>query len=229
MQLFTFDRQVLLEQIVTDRDNDVLWAQLETAVQDHFPEVFGLTLTDTSGNVLRPDFDFRVAEVCQQDIHEFIGTGYQEQGVIHPNPLGYHFDIMVPWGDPAAPLGVFFLSFHPDMLARILQRLQLPGHELLLLNRNKPGLIEVTSEGTRNTLQREFFLDSGELERLITSTPVADSRWDLADLPSDGLIYREAVRNWLYTAIVFSVFVSITLLMLYQLRRKEKFRIRYRA
>jgi hypothetical protein len=225
MGLFVADNQLLFEKIATDQGDDAIWEQLEAAVQEHFPEYFGLTLTDNAGNVLRPDFDNRVVELCQQDIYTFIEHDYRQQGYIHPNPLGYHFDIMVSWGGLEAPSGVFFLSFHPAMLARILQRLQSPGHQLLLLQKNTPGLIEITGQGSRDTLQREFFLDADELERIALSSPVNDSRWDLVDLPADGLFYREATRNWAYAAIVFSVFVSVTLLMLHQLRRKERYRI----
>jgi len=225
MRLFAMDKQSLIEEIATSPENDALWDQLEAAVQEHFPEYFGLTLTDASGNVLRPDFDNRVVELCRQDIHAFIGRGYRQQGYIHPNPLGYHFDIMVPWGDPEAPHGVFFLSFHPALLARILRHQQSPGHELLLLQQDRPGLIEVSGQGSRDTLQREFFLDTGELERIAISVPIADSRWDLVDLPADGLFYREAARNWAYAAIVFSVFVIVIFLMLHQLRRKERHRM----
>lgn len=225
MGLFADDHQELFEKIAAAQEDDALWEQLEVAVQKHFPEFFGLTLTDLSGNVLRPDFDNRVLELCQQDIHSFIKRGYRQQGYIHPNPAGYHFDIMVPWDGLEAPSGVFFVGFDYAMLARILQRLQSPGHELLLLQKDKPGLIEVTGQGSRDTLQREFFLDTGEMERITFSLPVADSRWDLVDLPAEGLFRREAIDNWFYAAIVFGVFVGVTLLMLYQLRRKESYRI----
>lgn len=225
MRLFAVDRQALLASILDTPDDDNRWLELESAVQEHFPEVFGLTLTDTAGNVLRPDFENRVADICQQDILAFIEQGYTEQGHIHPNPLGYHFDIMVPWGSQDAPRGVFFLSFHPTLLSRVLQRLQPPGHELLLLDRNKPGLIEVTARGARDTLEREYFLTPQEQSRVMETRPVTGSRWDIVDIPRGTLHFREAKRNWAYASTVFAVFVAVTLLMLTQLRRKEKFRI----
>lgn len=224
MHLFATDWQPLLDRILATPDDDASWGELEEAVRLHFPEVFGLTLTDVAGNVLRPDFENRVEEVCRQDILAFIERDFREQGGIHPNPEGYHFDIMVPWGDGDTPRGVFFLSFHPTMLARILQRLQSPGHELMLLNRDRPGLIEVTAQGTRDTLERDFFLDAGELARLGTPLPVAGSRWYLVDLTAARLLSREALRNWAYAAVVFAVFAGMTLLMWYQLRRKDRFR-----
>jgi len=108
MRLFAKDHRALLEDIATDTRNEATWVLLENAVQNYFPEYFGLTLTNAAGEVLRPDFESTVGELCQQDIHTFIDDGYSQQGYIHPNPLGYHFDIMVPWGDPDKPQGVFF-------------------------------------------------------------------------------------------------------------------------
>lgn len=229
MHLFAADRQALLDRILAEPDDDTLWVQLEAAVRLHFPEYFGLTLADIAGNVLRPDFENRVEEICRQDILTFIRQDFREQGVIHPNPEGYHFDIMVPWGDTDTPHGVFFLSFHPNMIARILQRLQSPGHSLLLLNRDKAGLIEITAEGTRDELERNFFLDAGETARLGAPLPVAGSRWDLVDLPAAQLLSREALRNWSYAVIEFFVFAGVTLLMWYQIRRKERSRVQAEA
>lgn len=225
MRLFADEQQTLFEAITAKPDDDALWDQLEQRVHNYFPEYFGLTLTDASGDVLRPDFDNRVGEVCRQDIHTFIEQDYAQQGYIHPNPLGYHFDIMVPRSTMEQSQGVFFLSFNPDILARSLRRMQLPGHELLLLRRDQPGLIEVAALGSRNRLQREFFLGPEELARLSYTLQIEGIRWDLVDLPAADLFRDEAVHNWIYAAIVFAVFAAIGLLMLVQLGRKEQHRI----
>jgi signal transduction histidine kinase len=229
MHLFTSDRQPLLDRILANPDDDALWSELEAAVHLHFPEVFGMTLTDATGKVLRPDFDNHVDEICRQDIQTFIERDFRQQGVVHPNPEGYHFDIMVPWGGSDTPRGVFFLSFRPTLIAHILQRLQSPGHELLLLNRNRPGLVEITAGGSRDKLERDFHLDAGERERLGATLPIEASRWDLVDLPATRLARQEQLRNWSYAAVVFTVFAGMTLLMWYQLRRKERFRAQAEA
>lgn len=229
MRLFADQEQPLFEALVVQPDDDALWDQLGKTAKDYFPEYFGFTLTDASGSVLRPDFDNRIDETCRQDIHTFIHDAYQEQGYIHPNPLGYHFDIMVPWGSPEQAQGIFFLSFDPDLLARILRRIQLPGHELLLLRRDKPGLIEITAQGSRNLLQRPFFLDSDELERPSYTRQIAGTRWDLVNLPATDLFQDEMTRNWANAAIIFTGFATIGFLMLHQLRRKEQHRFEAEA
>ena len=225
MQLFAHDHRALLEDIATNTRNDATWVLLENAVQKHFPEYFGLTLTNAAGEVLRPNFDNAIGELCQRDIDTFIDDGYSQQGYIHPNPLGYHFDVMVPWGDTDKPQGVFFLGFPPAILARTLQRIQPPGHALLLLRNDTVDLIEVTGQGTRTDLQRDFRLSTDELARILYSRPINNSRWDLVDLPEQQLFRSELVQNASYTAIVFFAFTAVGLLMLQQLRRKEKRRL----
>ncbi len=163
MRLFADDQLTLFVEIAGDPENDDAWAHLEKAVSKHFPEYFGLTLTSTAGEVLRPDFDNAVNEICEQDIHAFIDEGYSHPGYIHPNPMGYHFDVMVPWGDTDRHRRVSSFSASPPILARTLQRIQPPGHALLLLRSDKIGLIEVTAGGTCSDLQRDFTLSSDEL------------------------------------------------------------------
>jgi PAS domain S-box-containing protein len=225
LRLFAYEQNSLLEKILNHPDDDAAWARLEERVNRHFPEHFGFTLTEQTGKVLRPDFDSLVEEVCQQDIQSFITQGYWQQTYIHANPLGYHFDVMVPWGETETPQGVFFLSFRPNVLAQALQRMQPPKHHLFLLRRDRPGLIEVSEEGARNVLQREFFLDAGERQRIMYSFPVGDTGWDLVDLPTSDLFQREAVRNWSYAALVFIAFVAVGMLMIYQVGRREVRRV----
>ena len=229
MQLFANEHLDLLEAIASETGNDATWVLLESAVQRHFPEYFALTVTNAAGEVLRPDFDSVVGEMCQRDIHTFIGDGYSQQGYIHPNPLGYHFDVMVPWGKADKPQGVFFLGFYPDILARTLQRIQPPGHALLLLRSDEVDLIEVTGQGTRSDLQRDFRLSTDELARILYTRPITNSRWDLVDLPERQLFRSEVVHNATYTTIVFLAFMAVGLLMLQQLRRKEERRLQAEA
>jgi|GEM_PF-2908868 len=225
MRLFAEDQRALIEDIASDPDNDLTWALLESTVQRHFPDYYGLTLTNRNGDVMRPDFDNEVDELCQRDIHTFIEDGYSLQGFIHPNPMGYHFDVMVPWGDADNPQGVFFLSFPPTILASTLQRIQSPGHALLLLRNDQVDLIEVTGQGTRTELQRDFTLSHAELASILYSRAIPNSRWDLVDLPEKQLFKSEALGNASYAVAVFCAFAAVGLLMLQQHRRKEQRRL----
>ncbi len=221
MRLFADEHNDLFEEINRNQDNEAAWLLLENGVTQYFPEHFGMILTGADGEVLRPDFDNKVGEVCQQDIHAFIEDNYDLQGYIHPNPQGYHFDIMVPWGEDDAPQGVFFLSFPSDILARILRRIQSPGHALMLLHSDEGGLIEVTGDGSRIQLSRDFRLAVDEQARILAQRPIKSSHWELVDIAEQGLFRAELVRNAGYSAVIFIAFTAIGLFMLQQLRRME--------
>lgn len=221
MRLFADEHNDLFEEINRNQDNEAAWLLLENGVAQYFPEYFGMILTGADGEVLRPDFDNKVGEVCQQDIHAFIEDNYDLQGYIHPNPQGYHFDIMVPWGEDDAPQGVFFLSFPSDILARILRRIQSPGHALMLLHSDEGGLIEVTGDGSRIQLSRDFRLAVDEQARILAQRPIKSSHWELVDIAEQGLFRAELVRNAGYSAVIFIAFTAIGLFMLQQLRRME--------
>lgn len=222
VQLFADEHVTLFHAILTDPDSDTQWNELQRQVEKHFPEHFGITLTDRSGAPLRPDFDNLVGEICIQDIQTFLADHHTSQGVIHPNPLGYHFDMMVPWGSRNDPEGIFFLSFRNQHLVDILKRMQTPRHSLLLLNHDKPDLIEISALGSRDALDREFTLSPDEQQRIIYSVPVKGTGWDLVDITDDTLFSADTARNWVYAFGVFVVFVAVGVIMLRQIRRNER-------
>lgn len=221
MRLFTDENDTLFAEIHRNPDNEAAWLLLEQDVQRHFPEYFSMTLTRADGAVLRPDFDNKVGELCQQDIHAFIEDNYDLQGYVHPNPQGYHFDVMVPWSKDGISQGVFFLSFPSDMLARTLRRIQSPGHALMLLHSDKGGLIEVTGDGSRIQLSRDFTLAADEQARILARRSIGNSHWELVDIADQRLFRAELLRKTGYSAVIFIAFMVIGLFMLQQLRRME--------
>ena len=223
LRVFIDDHQPLVRQIAAGADaDDQSWKLLSESVARHFPKQFGFTLADGQGSVLRPDFDNLVDEVCRQDIRRFVERGFQPRIYIHPNPLGYHFDVMVPWHGVGGEQGVFFVSFHPTAVARILDHAGLPQHRLLLLNRDRQGLIEVTRRGARDLLAGDFMLSPEELARVAYSVPVGGTRWQVVDLPDPALDRTESRGNALQAGVVFLVFCVAGWLMLLYVRGREE-------
>jgi PAS domain S-box-containing protein len=193
-------------------------------VKRHFPDYFAYTITDAGGNVLLDDIEGRVSDLCQADIHHFVKTSDQKV-FIHPNPEGYHFDIMTRWRADDDHGGVFFISFKPAPLARILANSHLHDHRLILLNRDKPGLIEVTEAGSRDVLKDRISLTPEEIGRIGHTAEVKDSLWELVDIPKAGLL--AGYRKLLYgqAASIFLVFLFFSAVMYLLIRREEWRRI----
>ena len=191
--LLVEDNESLIREIIAAPDDDRLQEHLRERIERTFPESFAYTLADGKGSALLEDFDGLVGTVCQREIRHFAETRDTSKLVIHPNPLGYHFDIMRPIqiedGGGADVNAIFFLSFKAEVLSESLSKHALPGYDLLVLNRAQPGLIEAGADGPRNQLRRPIHLAREELERIEYRNPLPGTQWDVVAvrLPSTGV------------------------------------------
>ncbi|MCG6867414.1 MAG: PAS domain-containing protein [Gammaproteobacteria bacterium] len=225
-QVFAHEYRGLLEALAADPTDTERYASLVDRVTARFQYAFSVAIASTDGEVIVDGFDGRIEEACRGDIHAFAQGEGPTDVVIHPNPLGYHFDIMTNWDTDRGVGGILFISMSPDVFARILSRSELPGHELYLVNRLVPGLIEVGSEGSRNRLQRPFRLSEDEIGRIASQRSLPGTAWDIVDIPSAGIAARQAFRVRMQVLAVFVCFLSVTLYMTYLIRREEQGRQR---
>ena len=207
VDLFAEEEGDIISSLSGDPADEELREQFTARVVRHFPDFFAYTITNDQGEVLLDDLEGKVADLCQTDIHDF-ASGEDQKVFIHPNPLGYHFDIMANWQNLAGDRGVFFVSLNPAVLARILDSSQLHDHELILLDRVNSGLIEVTANGARSELQGRISLDPEEMARIGFMADVEGSRWTLADLPAVNLF--ETHKNQLQRRAI-SIFLLFLL------------------
>jgi len=221
VHLFAEEESGSISALTRNPADEEIRQQFTERVKQHFPDYFAYTITDAQGNVLLDDIESRVSDLCQADIHHFVDSNEQKV-FIHPNPESYHFDIMSRWHTDDGHKGVFFISFKPALLASILANSQLHDHQLILLNRNKPGLIEVTDTGSRDLQKDRIILTPDEVSRIGYSTEVKGSLWLLADLPDPGL--QAAHRKLLLgqAASIFLVFLLFSAVMYLLIRREER-------
>ena len=143
ISLFARDHDNLLTKLSKQPDDETLLEELTTLVRDYFPDYFSITIADKMGNAILDDFDGFIGQACQKDMSKFKANNTQLPS-IHPNPHSYHFDVM-----SNTSFGLFFVSFHVDLLADILKAAQSVNHYLMLVHQEHQ-LIEVTSKGGRN-------------------------------------------------------------------------------
>jgi diguanylate cyclase (GGDEF)-like protein len=212
-RLFADIEGVRLERLMRDPDNTVLYDAIQKSVKTHFPDAFAFTIADKNGKPFVTDFEGRIGETCVNDVRRFVSDRSHSGIYVHPNQEMYHFDIMVEWERNGQRFGIFFISFSTDILARILKHGQIPGHRLMLLRQNIPGLIEIAAGGARIALDREFKLTAREMHGIGYSVPVGGTFWDLADLPEPGLFENARTGLWREAVMLMSAFVLVSVLM----------------
>ena len=101
-----------------------------------------------------------------------------------------------------------------------------PGHRLILLRDDTPDLIEVTTVGSRDRLQRPIHLSQKEQEYILASGAIAGTQWRLADLPVTVLFAKHRAQVVQQALVIMLVFVAVSLVMLCMVRRAEQQRQR---
>ena len=230
VHLFAGAHATLLQQIKAHPDDTNLQTQMTEEVRHYFPESFAWTIANADGVPAIVDFDGLVGDVCQKDLTTFAHDRRHSEVYLHPSPEMYHFDIMVDAEDNGAS-GIFFVSFDAKILARMLARSELPGYQLLLINRDIKGLIEVGSQGSRISLQRPFMLSSAEVDSIRSSAPVVGARWDLAVLPDMQIVNPEQTEITRDALVVGGAFIAAMVmvcgLLVYLEVRKQRLRYQH--
>jgi PAS domain S-box-containing protein len=195
-----------LVQLARDPGDIGVFAEIEGRLGRFFAESLAFSLADSKGEVVVENFDGKVDEVCRKDIRRYALDPLSQLTYIHPNPEAYHFDVVTPVSLGDLGKGLFLVSFRPNRIARVLGDSELYGHRLLLLNKEIPGLIEVTDHGSRQQLQREFKLTKDELGQVVASQAIPGTKWVLVDLMDPFLGRLEKRRIWRQDGLVLTLF-----------------------
>jgi diguanylate cyclase (GGDEF)-like protein len=222
--LFAAQEREAIARLARDPEDPAVYRRLAERVKQAFPAHFAFTVADAAGEPLWVDFDGRVGEVCLADIRRF-AAGDPQQVFIHPNPFAHHFDIMVRVED-AGPAAIFFVSFEPTVLARILAGSELPPHRLLLLHREVAGLVEVSAAGSRVQAGGTPRLSEAQRARLVGEVAVPGTRWRVTYLPDGSVLAARASALAWEASGVFLGFVVLGVAALLAHRREERTRRR---
>ena len=222
LRVFTQDQRPRIEALVNAPADASKRQAVQAKVNEYFPDAFAFSLIDPEGRERVVDFNGLIGELCRDNISALTHTGESQPLMIHPHPEGYHFDVMTPWRIEQGAREVFFISFRLTRLARILELNENLGFRLYLLRMDAPGLIEVSSRGSRLELNRPDHLDQQELAAVRARHALPESRWELVAVPDvEALsIMTDGIVGGLVRTLAILWLVAIVLALL--LNQKER-------
>lgn len=200
LRLFIQEHRPTLEAVIAAPDAPQAQAALERQVTAYFPDAFAHTLTDEGGVVLLDDFAGLVGEACQENIRLFTRTD-QQHLVLHVNPVKPHYDVMT-----RLDRHVFFVSFEPDALSRILLEHAPRGMRLVLARRDSPH-VDLSPPAPPGPSWR---LSAAEMASRLASEAVPDTDWRVDVLPHPGIAApgnREILEESALAALALLLFV----------------------
>jgi len=216
--VFGDQHEELLQRVADNPLDRQSLSELNSLIGKYFPSFHAVTLGSRQGDVILEDADGFVGNMCRNDLRGFAKDPHKPHVYVHPSGKGYHFDIMNTWGDGQ----VLFVSFRLEEVARLISDNELPDHDLFLVRQDRPNLIEVSATGGSNSMMREASLSPEELQRIQVRQPVADTLWELVDLPDEDLFPSVARQAWIQNAIILSAFAGMLFLMLWLLLREYR-------
>ncbi len=220
VRLFSLEKVDLISELAENPSNTRLQSQLRRKLKTHFPEYFAVAVTDQTGLPVSRSLADGVGTMCQANLKEFVVGEHPQRIVIHPSKLSHHFDVMAHWRNEFGASGVFFVSFKPEMIARILENATVVNHQFFLVKRGDDSLIEVSANGSRDKLSRSERLTAAELERVLYARPVGGTMWDVVDIPNEHLFSDFAEKLIWEESLVLLLFGFVSLLMLYLVKRE---------
>ena len=164
------------------------------------------SITNAVGSPILDDFEGNIGEVCQRDISNFSSevqrlqsTGQAYNAIfIHPQANRYHYDIMAAIKDGGYyPVqSILLVSFKPKYIQDILESREIPGHKLMLTKLHDNSLIEISKEGTRDTMAREGRLNKKELLSIKASEHIPNTDWVMVDLKDPSYEQQYISKLW---------------------------------
>jgi len=219
VHLFANEYPHLFVQLNTNPTNEKVENDIKTRLQQRFPDFFTYTVTDQSGAPKLLNIESLVGNACQRDLNDFAkqissnGKDLQNKIFVHPQPFNYHYDIMAPIYTAGVGPRIFFISFYLKEITDILKTHELPGQHLILVRQSNTSLIEVNSQGTRDTLKRDLNLSKAEIQRINVYKNIPGTDWRLVNLPDSA--YAKQYRKGLWNeAIAILLVVSLALFLL---------------
>ena len=223
IKLFAQKEAVLLKHIAENPEDTVAYDSLVNTVKAEFPNAIAITIANKHGHPYIEDFDGFILDICKKDIKKFSASRYIPDIFIHPNPLAYHFDIMVKVDIGLNEQSIFFVSFSPEVISAILNNSELYAHKLILIKKDSDGLIEITSKGGRNLLPAEQLRISGDdMQKIVYRQAVANTVWKLVDIPVNDYVSKYSQDIWFNTYVIIAVLILSNVLLLFLMSRAEK-------
>ncbi|MCB1875833.1 MAG: hypothetical protein KDH88_07665 [Chromatiales bacterium] len=199
-----------LASLKVDPTNQLINNSLAEAVESAFPSSLAFALAAPDGTLIADDGESLVGNQCLAEIRGFAGSQRHNALLVHPNEGGFHFDVVTSWLVEGRLEGIFFVSFSLQTLADLLSVGQPKGQQLMLVHTTDAGqeLIEVTAQGSRERLNREYYLSDDERSRIVASVPVDGTRWQMVavrDLDTGTEVFHRIDRDTLLIVAVFAL------------------------
>ena len=213
IDIFVVDSGDLITELSDNPEDDELHQAINARLKKYQPDFIEFNIVTESGETIIGDANGGIGEVCLEDCMHYIK--HDEQRIrLHTNRDTYHYDVISKYSTNNTSR-YFIVSFNDSEISDLLKSIQPDKHNLMLVNKEANNLIEITSQGSRQTIsdRQGFRMRGGENLRALSITKVKGTNWHVFDIHDDDLFSNYLNKIITEYAIVFYIFSIITLFM----------------
>ncbi len=221
--IFAEEKYEIINFLAAYPDSEDISTHIINKVAGLFPDYVSVSITDSNAGLRYSSVSLESEQACLADISAYINSGKHTDIYIHEFNNVYHFDVMSLWGRNEIQ-GIFKISFKPEIFSRSLQTSETTGHNLVLLHKDRTGLIEISATGARmNPLAGEAAqLHEEIMNRIGARYEIKGTRWQLVTVANKAL-YSDQLRFILIQTVTVMFAVALVIfIMLRMILRTDK-------
>ncbi len=193
--------------------------KLTDQIENYFPSYVGFVIVSHKNNLIVEGLSKDVGKICFEKVKNI--NPDKIESVIHVNTKELHYDIASPWGNKKSG-GVFIMSFKVNDIVNLLKYAQPHLHELIITSKS-PNEIYMTAEGSQDRIKRTINkLIPEELERIISSSEIEKTEWQLIEMRSKTLFSKYNQKVYFQTGFVIVLFCILLYVALRIIFTEEK-------
>lgn len=210
-------------------ESDEARETLSKLIRQFFPHTISFTLANQVGEVLTDYPDEHLGNLCLADLMHFATANGAANMIssVHPGPQIYHYDLFV----PIEHSGKHYTLLIASSLEHIIQQItthQITNHEIFIVKESLEGdLIEMSAEGSREVMHRNYFLTDEEKSILYrdlgTRVRIENTDWWLVDLTKHQYLASLSQKfNFGLMALLLLTLILITIEVMLSVKQRTK-------
>jgi len=222
VNLLIENRQKDIQQLINSPLDQDIYKVLYTRFNQVFPNLFNLTMADSSGELLLDDLHHQIDDKARDELRIFAQSGVQPPMYFHAHPLGPYYSLMTRIPRPNHDFVILYLSFHPKNIVALLESNRLQNYRVLLLRTAQDDVIDADTNNKDDVTTPKSLSDDVE-QQISYRVAVPGTQWDMAAIRIE---HGPLPPIWTTTLWAVSLLLLLGSTALWLMRRSDMFVLR---
>lgn len=212
IESFVIQEATLITAITNASKLAIAKQEFSKKIENNFPHSIGYILLDADGHLLNNGLIKDARDLSILDIRNLNNARVLPSIKIDRQGDIDYYSIYSRLVDQYNAGKIVGIAFKTELLQPILIDHQHANHQLLLWRHNVPGFVELAANQSNFSLNREYYLDNDDMQRVGAITTVKGTEWDVVALHAPSLFINK-LKELIKTALIQLGLCALLLLL----------------